>query len=96
MKKAITLLIIFVLFVAGYYIVNQMNGFTQPDIDALHKTIKDEFEKRPGVSVTDVQLLRESPRKLVGFVKLKISGEEITKSCSATMGDNAQYIWECN
>lgn len=71
-------------------------GFSESDIATVKSSIKEEFEKRENTKVLDVQMMRESKRKLVGFAKIKIAGIdfEISKSCSATYGDR-QYIWEC-
>ena len=72
-------------------------GFTDEDIVSLQRTVKAEYEKRDGVKVTDVSFIRESNKQLKGFAKVRVEGldEEISKSCTATMGDSAQYIWQC-
>jgi hypothetical protein len=49
------------------------SGFVQEDVDNVKKIIKTEFEKREGVTVTEVQMIKESPKKLSGFVKLKLN-----------------------
>ena len=83
-----------------FLVCSCQSGFVQEDIDNLKKDIKTEFEKREGVRVTDVQIIKESPKKLSGFVKLTISvfgqSTEVTKSCTATMGDDNKYIWKCD
>lgn len=72
-------------------------GFTDADIEAAKKSIKEEFEKKPGITVSDVTLLKESQRKLTGFVKLRVMSQDIMKSCSATMDDTGKnYIWRCD
>jgi len=75
------------------------SGFTDADIEQTKKNIREEFENRPGVKVADVQLIKESRNKLTGFVKLNTSvlgvSVDATKSCTATMGENRQYIWRC-
>jgi hypothetical protein len=76
-------------------LVGCKTSFSDSDIDALKTTVKSEFEKRPGVSVSDVTFIKESERKLKGFVKLNVAELEVMKSCEATMGDNSQYIWKC-
>jgi hypothetical protein len=72
-------------------------GFTSEDIEAIKKSIKQEFEKQEGVSVIEVVMMKESSTKAVGFVKLKLpTFGEISKSCSATMGeDGKNYLWSC-
>jgi hypothetical protein len=72
------------------------SGFSGEDIAKVKDSIRTEFDKRPGIKVIDVQMLKESPTKLMGFVKVKapLFGE-MTKSCSATMGEGNQYLWKC-
>jgi len=71
-------------------------GFTNPDIEAMKDIIKQEFEKREGVKVIEVEMIKESSTKAIGFVKLQVPlFGQITKSCSATMGESGRYIWEC-
>jgi hypothetical protein len=48
------------------------SGFTDADIDAVKTSIKSEFGKRDGITVSEVTMIRETPRKLVGFAKLRI------------------------
>ena len=72
------------------------SGFSDADIEAIKKSIKTEFEKREGVTVVDVTMLKESPKKAIGLVKLNVPlAGEITKACTATMGEVPQYIWQC-
>jgi hypothetical protein len=79
------------------------SGFSEADIEQTKQDIRSEYEKRPGLTVVDVQMIKESPTKLTGFVKMKPKGlpkslgtlGEISKSCSATLGENRQYIWRC-
>lgn len=72
------------------------DGFAKADLDAMKKSIRTEFEKRDGITVVDVVMLRETPKKATGYVKLKapVLGE-ITKPCGATMAEGGQYIWQC-
>jgi hypothetical protein len=72
------------------------NGFTDADISNITQSIRAEFGKRPGVTVQDVQMLRESPRKLQGFAKIKVPLiGTVEKPCTATMGDDGRSIWQC-
>ena len=72
------------------------SGFTDEDIEQAKKSIRAEYAKKSGVKVVDVQLIKESPRKLSGFVKFRIGGSPIIMSdCTATWGENGQYIWRC-
>ena len=72
-------------------------GFADEDVAKVKDSIREEFDKRPGIKVLDVQMMKESPTKLMGFVKVKapLFGE-VTKSCSATMGEGNQYLWKCD
>jgi hypothetical protein len=71
-------------------------GFSDEAISSIKSDIRDEFAKRRGITVEEVQMLRESPRKLTGFVKVKapLLGT-INKACTATMGDDGRSIWRC-
>ncbi|MCC8957247.1 hypothetical protein H8B02_28575 [Bradyrhizobium sp. Pear77] len=62
----------------------------------MKKTIKQEFEKRDGIAVVDVVMIKESAAKATDFVKLSVPlFGGVTKACSATMGEGSQYIWRC-
>ena len=94
MKKSILLLVVCAM------VGCRQQGFSDEDIRQTEESIRTEFNKKPGVRVTNVQMMRgESPRKLMGIVNLSFNmfGEhmEATKSCSATMGENNQYMWRC-
>jgi hypothetical protein len=70
-------------------------GFTDADVTKLEGEIRNEFSRRPGVTVREVQIIKESPQRLSGFAKLEAGGIEVMKSCSATWGDGGKYIWKC-
>lgn len=70
-------------------------SFSDEDIGNVKTSIRTEFEKTPGVSVKDVQIIKESDQRLTGFVKLEAEGFEVTKNCHANMGTDNQYIWKC-
>lgn len=74
------------------------SGFTDEDIGNIKRSIKEEFEKRPNIKVTQVFLMRKDSRDLAGFAKLKIDGLDldITKSCDATYSPDGQSMWSCN
>jgi hypothetical protein len=41
-------------------------------------------------------MLKESSNKLTGFVKVSVPMfGEVSKPCSATIGEGRQYIWRC-
>ena len=95
-------IVIAVLFAAGL-IYNWSNtatvsgtGFTDSDIPRIEQDIKTKLAKEQKLTVTEVYLQRESPRKLVGFAKVKVPLlGEVNKSCSATMGEDGKSMWEC-
>jgi hypothetical protein len=73
-------------------------GFSEADLNAMKVSIKSEFEKREGVVVKDVVMMKESSNKAVGFVKISVPIlGDVTKSCSATMDEGGKnYIWRCD
>jgi hypothetical protein len=76
------------------------SGFSDEEIERAKASIRTEFEKQNNVKVTEVALIRESPRKLTGYARMTASvlgiSREISKNCTATMGEGSrQYIWEC-
>jgi hypothetical protein len=74
----------------------QLSGFQPEDIESVVTSIRTEFEKRDGVKVLDVKLIREAGNKLTGFVKIDVNGFPIAKPCEATMGDDGeQFVWRC-
>lgn len=71
-------------------------SFSKEDIDAIKKSITQEFGKREGIKVVDVVMLKESATKLTGYAKISVAEfGEITKPCSATMAQEGGYIWRC-
>jgi hypothetical protein len=79
-------------------------GFSAADIAGIKESIRTEFTKKGAelggkkgmYQVEDVQMIQESPKKLTGFVKLKMFGVSVMKDCTATMGDNGESIWRCD
>lgn len=69
--------------------------FSEEDIANLKESVRTEFAKQPGVTVMSVEFVRESDRKLTGFAKLNAQGTDVTKPCTATMGDDRRFIWRC-
>ena len=81
---------------SAYTLATSKTGFTEADIEMAKNSIRQEFSKRDGVTVTDVVLLRDGPQKLSGFAKFKISGTEIMRNCSALMDEtDGQFMWRC-
>jgi hypothetical protein len=83
---------------AGYWWMGrEAEGFSEADIKAAKLAISAELEKRAGWRVEHVDLIREAPNKLTGFVKILAGRDEFTKSCNVTMADNSRsYVWSCN
>jgi hypothetical protein len=71
--------------------------FTDSDILNIKESIRSEITKREGVTISDISLIRETNRKLVGFVKIKIQGLDVTmtKVCYATMSESGESLWAC-
>jgi hypothetical protein len=87
---------ILVALVIGFFWLLGENGFSNADLEAMKTHIKTEFEKQPGITVTEVEMIRESSKKATGFVKIRMPlVGEIMKSCTATMGQDNRYIWRC-
>jgi hypothetical protein len=87
-------------YIAEYWSVHGrdfMGGFTEEDIANVKEHIKDDFNQRPFIHVTEVRMIRESSHKLIGFVKMKQDYQSgiLMQNCSATLGDSNEYIYEC-
>ena len=71
-------------------------SFGDTDIEHIKQDIRAKFSERGHATIVDVEMMKESATKLTGYVKLKEPLlPEITKPCTATMGDGGQIIWEC-
>ncbi|PDT86694.1 hypothetical protein CO669_28790 [Bradyrhizobium sp. Y36] len=87
----------------GYAFFGPSSGFSDADIEQIKAEIKKHYETNDAldVEVTEVALVRESKRKLVGYAKIKFKKigiiPALTKACSATMseGSDRQYIYQC-
>jgi hypothetical protein len=63
----------------------------------MKTSIRDKY-RNAGLTVSGVTLVRVSDRKLEGFVQLKggdLGAMEITKACSATLGEDGESFWQC-
>jgi len=105
MRPAFSVSLAIILLVAvatAFYNWNQTGtisgrGFTDADVIDIEHRIAAEFAKRSGVRIEEVKMMKESPTKMVGFAKLRLPLlGSIQKSCSATMGEDGQKMWECN
>lgn len=73
-----------------------MPRFSQADIESVKAEIKREFEKRPGVKVKEVTMIKTEAKKISGFTQLDVNGVAVSRLCEATMAeDGANYIWKC-
>ena len=72
-------------------------SFNAQDIEQTQASIRTEYEKNKEVEVVDVALIKESPTRLTGYVKMKVKGSprEVSVACSANMGLDGDYIWQC-
>jgi virulence-associated protein VapD len=73
--------------------------FKEEDISKTETDIRTNFEQH-GFIVEQVSLIKESDRRLSGYVKMRKAGLfskiPLTKNCIATMdADSSKYIWEC-
>lgn len=94
--KAVSLAIIVIVTVAFYQQLYSKYTFSDRDIYSLKDQIRKEFSSREGVAVSSVELVRESPQKLTGFVKVSAMGSSATIACNAFMDpDDASIIWRC-
>ena len=98
-----TILLVLALCGLIYAFFGPSPGFSDADIETIKADIKKQYEKNDDidVQVTDIAMLRENKRKLVGYVKIKFKDISIlptmTKACSATMSDDSdrRYIYQC-
>ena len=71
-------------------------GFTEADVKNIESSIREEFSKKRGVTVDDVQMIRESPTRMTGFVKVRVPIlGAMQKTCSANFGEEGRSIWSC-
>lgn len=54
------------------------SGFSDDDINNVKNSIRNEYNKRAYVEVIDVQMIKESPKKLTGLVKVKITSPSVS------------------
>jgi len=73
--------------------------FTDADIKKCESDIRLQFSTRPGVTVTEVSMVKKSDTELTGFAKLRINlgaeNVEAIKNCSATLGEDNRFVWQC-
>lgn len=73
------------------------DGFSDAQLKAVEKEISETFQKKPQIRTAKASLVKESKRKLSGFVELVgIDNSEATVSCTAVMDEGERnYIWQC-
>ena len=70
-------------------------SFSDSDIERSKSDIRKEFERR-GMEVSEVNLIKESPRHLTGYIKGTFHSHEIYKVCNVNASEsNGSVIWEC-
>lgn len=94
MKTVLVLLLV----LGGAYYYYTTIGFSDADVASIKRQIAEEYEKKPGVKVGEVVLLKKSSRELSGFVKLRHTDINLdqTVRCTAEMGqDRGDSYWRC-
>jgi hypothetical protein len=92
------LLVLLLVLAAGAYFANQ--SVHALDITKIESEIRTKYESQ-GFTVEQVSLVRESERRLSGFVRFRksaglLSKVQLSKDCIVNMdADSAKYIWEC-
>jgi hypothetical protein len=72
-------------------------GFTDADVARVEQSIKTEFERRTGLRVEAVKMVKELPTRLTGFVKIRTESlGTIVKTCEASLSDRGLPIWQCS
>jgi hypothetical protein len=73
------------------------NDFDQGSVEHATEAVRKMYLGKPGVTVSEINLIRESGMRISGFVRLKMDiGGEITVRCSATREQgSSRYILSC-
>ena len=71
------------------------NGFSSADVTRLERNISIKLAAQRW-NVVDVELMRQSPTELTGFAKVRVPLLGIvTKTCTVTMGEDRETMWQC-
>jgi len=72
-------------------------SFSDEDIAGAQNSIRAEYEKNKKLEVVDVALIKETSTRLTGYVEVRVKGTSIERTidCSANMGLDGRYIWQC-
>lgn len=95
--KIVVVVALVLVAISAYMSYRGTQGFNPVEIDDIKKRITDDFAAK-NITVTEITMLRRTPRELAGFVKLKLPGsDEIQqRNCSATMADDrVTTTWNC-
>jgi hypothetical protein len=81
---------------AALYFITRETGFSDEAIESVKASVVTEFEKRAGVKVVEVDMMRERDNRarLIGTVKLVAGEASHVKSCSAALGERG-VVWRC-
>ena len=96
--KSLRLCASFIFLLASIACVSRQ--FHEDDIARTETDIRTTFEQR-GFTVEQVNLIKESDRRLSGYVKFRkssglFSKVQLSKDCVATMdADSGKSIWDC-
>jgi len=83
----------------GYYAYEDRRVHSEGDVRNVTQTIKDEFGKREGTTVSSVKMAHDASGNLTGYAKLHstaFGGLDITESCIATRVENNEFILKCS
>lgn len=98
--KSLRLCAVFILLEFALFTVSCNSRFSEAQVLGAENDIRAQYEKQ-GFTVEQVNLVKESDRRLTGFVKFRkssglLSKVQMTRNCVATMdADSSRYIWEC-
>lgn len=70
--------------------------FTDDDIASVKASIRSKYNEDKNTHVEDVALVRSSPNRLEGYVKVRLDkpAMTLTKTCTANK-DEKSYVWRC-
>jgi hypothetical protein len=76
-----------------YAIFYKAPEFDADRMEVLKSMIRKQATKTPGTLVTEVSMIRESPRKAIGFFRYRQNGgEEKTMDCVAIMEEGSYAV----
>jgi hypothetical protein len=88
-------ILVTILMIFCYYIYTLLYSFDDEDIINIKQEIVANYKLRK-IEISEIELIRESPRKLTGFVTIKVGNTKVNKTCKVIMGDDGEkYLWQC-